>query len=303
MIQESFAFKKEAISFNSRMAYLRLKEKPICPICNKQFKALNMLSRHFNIAHKEYETFTNWMISTYPNYCKKCGKHITGMVQNIYRHICCSLSCKTYIHNKNGKRKIPSEIDICSPEIKIKMKEWSDTCNSTKGEWNLSEDHRKNISIREKEWYKTRSSHLKGIKIPKEVIDRRNETTRANREKSWKGNLSRFKVIVRSLLFRTWSKPIFERDNFRCMQCGSENNLSIHHIVSFNKLLKEVFEQYPYLDIRSYDDKCILHKACLEYPPLSDTDNGITLCVSCHRGYHRSGDKTHNDFVSERITA
>jgi len=57
-----------------------------------------------------------------------------------------------------------------------------------------------------------------------------------------------------------WKKTILIRDEYTCQYCGTETKtLHVHHIKSFIK--------YPKLRV--------------------DIDNGITLCVNCHRDVHR----------------
>ncbi|MBG7615611.1 HNH endonuclease [Brevundimonas sp. BAL450] len=58
---------------------------------------------------------------------------------------------------------------------------------------------------------------------------------------------------------RRWSEFIRERDDHRCVDCHSTENLSAHHICR----------------------KTFLPEAALE------TGNGITLCRDCHREVHR----------------
>ena len=52
---------------------------------------------------------------------------------------------------------------------------------------------------------------------------------------------------------------VFERDNFKCQVCGKVGGeLNAHHIKEFS-----------------------------EYPELRfEVDNGITLCVNCHKKIH-----------------
>jgi hypothetical protein len=57
---------------------------------------------------------------------------------------------------------------------------------------------------------------------------------------------------------RQWRKCVLERDRYRCVNCGETNNLHAHHIVEWSKSKK-----------RRYD-----------------TDNGVTLCRSCHAKEH-----------------
>lgn len=60
--------------------------------------------------------------------------------------------------------------------------------------------------------------------------------------------------------YRVWRKSVFERDNYTCQMCGKKGGeLNAHHI----KLWKSHPES-------RYDIK-----------------NGVTLCESCHKEYHK----------------
>lgn len=52
-----------------------------------------------------------------------------------------------------------------------------------------------------------------------------------------------------------WAKKIVERDGFKCIKCGSEEKLQVHHIKSFRN--------YPHL--------------------LKNEANVETLCFKCHK--------------------
>jgi len=57
---------------------------------------------------------------------------------------------------------------------------------------------------------------------------------------------------------RNWRKRIFERDNYKCVDCGTNKFLHAHHI-----------------------------KTRAEFPENEfDIDNGITLCRNCHSKHH-----------------
>lgn len=74
-------------------------------------------------------------------------------------------------------------------------------------------------------------------------------------------NKSREYHLIRfSKKFKTWRDLVFIRDSFTCRKCGQiGNELHPHHILNFNDHKKERF----------------------------DIENGITLCVSCHRLFHK----------------
>lgn len=64
--------------------------------------------------------------------------------------------------------------------------------------------------------------------------------------------------------YKKWRNSVFERDNYTCMQCGTHGgDLNAHHVKSFarHKTLRFIIE------------------------------NGITLCVPCHKIKHKKSKK------------
>lgn len=59
--------------------------------------------------------------------------------------------------------------------------------------------------------------------------------------------------------YRMWRGLVLKRDGFRCQQCGSTEDLNVHHIMPF--------AQYPELRF--------------------EVSNGITLCENCHKEHYR----------------
>jgi hypothetical protein len=55
--------------------------------------------------------------------------------------------------------------------------------------------------------------------------------------------------------YREWRRNVFKRDDYKCRECGQGGKLNGHHIKSYSK-----------------------------HPELKyDINNGITLCVQCHK--------------------
>lgn len=75
---------------------------------------------------------------------------------------------------------------------------------------------------------------------------------------SWKGGIS---SRIHNSFYTNWRLSVFERDDFTCQKCGDNKggNLNAHHIERWatNKELR------------------------------LDSNNGITLCVDCHRKFHK----------------
>lgn len=64
----------------------------------------------------------------------------------------------------------------------------------------------------------------------------------------------------RSAEYKAWRTSVYERDNYTCQLCGARGvKLNAHH--------KKAYAHYPELRF--------------------DINNGITLCVSCHKKIHR----------------
>lgn len=62
-----------------------------------------------------------------------------------------------------------------------------------------------------------------------------------------------------SVLAAQWALKVKERDDFKCQECGCENDLTSHHIISWKDNEKKRFE----------------------------LENGVTLCRSCHSRIER----------------
>ena len=73
----------------------------------------------------------------------------------------------------------------------------------------------------------------------------------------WMGGINKEHDKIRKCIeYRLWRESVFSRDNFTCQRCGIRGTtLHAHHIKSFSK--------YPTLRVA--------------------LDNGITLCVECHK--------------------
>lgn len=75
---------------------------------------------------------------------------------------------------------------------------------------------------------------------------------------NWKGIQDSFHHKVRSTAeWRDWRNKVFERDGYKCLDCGDGGFLEPHHILPIRK------EEYR---SRTFD-----------------TNNGITLCRPCHQ--------------------
>ena len=54
--------------------------------------------------------------------------------------------------------------------------------------------------------------------------------------------------VCRDYLYQSWAIPIMERDEFRCVYCGDNKNLQVHHIRPFIQILRKIMAMYNILD-------------------------------------------------------
>jgi len=100
----------------------------------------------------------------------------------------------------------------------------------------------------------------------------------------WKGGKLSLVRRVKGYLHKEkgWYKRVYERDGFKCVECGGKSRIDAHHIrpisVIVSDLLKECF-------FESDDDRLVW---LLQQPEVLDGDlvNGITLCRRCHKKVH-----------------
>ena len=88
---------------------------------------------------------------------------------------------------------------------------------------------------------------------------------------NWQGGKTRINLLVRSSsAYKQWRSNVFERDEWTCKTCNSiGGRLEAHHKKKFSDILRKN-------KIRSI-------KQALLCEELWDMDNGVTLCVDCHR--------------------
>ena len=101
----------------------------------------------------------------------------------------------------------------------------------------------------------------------------------------WKdGATSVYDKIRKSKKYNTWRKSVFERDNYTCQNCNTKSAkgnpvyLHAHHIKRFSFILNDMKQKYPLL---------LANDLYEGYSDLWNINNGITLCVKCHKLKHK----------------
>lgn len=91
----------------------------------------------------------------------------------------------------------------------------------------------------------------------------RREKVSGSNSRFWKGGITQIiRGIKASHRYCAWVRSVKKRDNYVCQNCGITNisqELHAHHILNFCDNIDKGF----------------------------DVDNGITLCKSCHRKFHK----------------
>lgn len=163
-----------------------------------------------------------------------------------------------------------------SPETRKKI---SDTLKGHKGFWlgkkrgPLSEEQKgklRRVNIGKKYPVETRMRvskvakekgfglWMKGRKLSEETRRKQAESRKGEKSNFWKGGITPEIVKIRTgIEMRLWREAVFARDNWTCQECNATGYLNAHHIKQFAK--------FPELRFA--------------------IDNGITLCVECHKKY------------------
>lgn len=177
-------------------------------------------------------------------------------------HKFCSKECKS----EGWKRKIltvPSRYNLprnISNRVKLKCEYCEEHFEVTK-------------SVYKKNKTRFCSSKCFGLYAKKTECRKRDKNPR------WKGGKKTEDIVLRNCdKYKQWRMDVFGRDRFACQKCGQiSKDLHAHHIYSFTKMLNELREEFPVLnliDVANSTDK------------LWDVNNGITMCKKCHIAHH-----------------
>ena len=277
--------------------YRELQLNPICPNCGQKCKTLSGLGTHYKRTHGKH--LKDWLFEANPNYCKNCGDQIKGRVQDVYRVNFCCLSCKSTgeFNSRHGailsdelkeKMGAPKKGKPLTEKHKQKIKTWLSLNGAPLKGRTHSDENKALMSKASKERVAKYGHPFKGKKHSEESKRNMSDGHRRRMSESWDGNFSKFCAILRTYLYDLWTRPILERDNFKCQECGAIRDLSVHHIKRFRGLILEIFEAHPSLDLTITEHRWRLHDLCMKSSSILDLNNGTTLCIDCHRQEHRA---------------
>jgi 5-methylcytosine-specific restriction endonuclease McrA len=137
-----------------------------------------------------------------------------------------------------------------------------------------SEETKKRISI-------TVQGRESGFKGKHHKTETREILSKIRREK-YKEKQTINKQVRRYWKLEEWRKKVFERDNYTCQKCGIKNKKGLgktvyihaHHIKSLSSIIGEL----------SFEKAILVEE-------LYDINNGVTLCIKCHKKEHKRKNK------------
>ncbi len=100
------------------------------------------------------------------------------------------------------------------------------------------------------------------------------EKMRGENHWNWKDGITPLTKQIRHLLeYKNWIENIFKRDNFTCQDCNKRGGyLHAHHKKLFSIILEE-----NNITTLGQAEQC---------SDLWNINNGVTLCIKCHKKYH-----------------
>jgi predicted DNA-binding protein YlxM (UPF0122 family) len=192
------------------------------------------------------------------------------------------------LQNSKGKKKVFKRArkfqklsEIISKEDFEKMYLYGDECLTKIGKnFNVSWAIVRDLAVFYGVPLRSGSSFSKGKK--NEKLRMHAKSRRGNRNGLWKGGISSLSLLIRnSEKYKEWRYKCFKRDCFKCIKCSSGKRLEANHKKMFKDIVKEFLEKYS--QFSPMEDKETLVRLSETYDEFWDTDNGETLCRSCHR--------------------
>lgn len=206
-----------------------------CPSCSETFSSKHGVKIHHATTHGE-------SITKVEKSCDNCGEDFSrnqSLLDEDSSFYFCSHSCKI----ENQTNKVTVMCEFCNSKIVKKESDVSD----------------KNFCSREclrKCLTKEYDCDYCG-----EKFTRPQSTFSESQSNFYCSNscyLSSIKENTSSPINKDWRRKVYERDNYKCQDCGSDKNIHAHHI-----------------------------KTRAEHPNLSqDVENGVSLCKYCHAKRH-----------------
>ena len=101
---------------------------------------------------------------------------------------------------------------------------------------------------------------------------------------AWKGGKLSLTRRVKGIIHTRydWYRKVYQRDNYKCLECGSGKQIDAHHMKPVWKLIRELLINKHF---ETEDEKL---EWLVNQPAIKDEhlQNGKTLCRTCHKKAH-----------------
>lgn len=191
--------------------------------------------------------------------CDTCGKEFYKYPYKIGKHNFCNQDCYKAYHSKDVNFYI---CEICGKKFKGAKYNANRFCSR--------DCYNQYHSIKNKERVCPVCGKTFLAKQSEDIycsLDCYNKDRHAPKKEehwNWQGGISLINDKRDSTEYKEWRQAVYQRDNYKCVICGSKEKLNAHHIKSWKK-----------------------------YPELRyDISNGITYCEKCHIAYHQKNGYT-----------
>jgi hypothetical protein len=259
-----------------------------CKICeNIEFDKYTSLSRHMCRTHKmESEQFyVDYNLTGVWPLCK-CGcnqKVKWNSKDKIFRDYC--QGHQSRVSNNWGHN--PKAIEHSSETRRQQY------LSGERQVWNVGLTKETNDSVRA---YGEKISERFTTEIRKEYSERMKKLQEDGsivplhgpQHSRWKGGTSSISALIYSdiKLYEKWKRPILIRDGFKCIECGSNKRLHVHHD---KEMLCEIIKKHvgSGIDTSNFDLKRKIADAVVDYH-IKNNVSGVTLCGKCHENKHPS---------------
>lgn len=217
----------------------------------------------------------------YYKQCDECGK-INEIKKQSYKknllkdiHLC--NSCNQKGERNHRYKKTPWNKGL-TKETDDRVKKYCEACSLTKQgyePWNKGSTY---DELKGEEWADNFKQKLSETKKGVPNYKRRKEF---NKSKPF----SYFRRMCRVPLYASWTRKVLERDNFKCVYCGYDRDLEVHHLRGFSDIVRKVAKELN-IDLNDYKELTeyeynTLREAIINEHKLED---GITVCDECHKG-------------------
>ena len=220
--------------------------------------------------HPRRDKFGRYISKKHEVNCTICGKTLLRPKCQIGKNILCSKDCIIIWKKRDFKPPIQNGIKNVNynPDLHITQKTLCHCgCNDYVEHSKAKPKkfiHGHNSRVR------TREQKNKQIKIAQDK--RRQILAEEGRKTPF------YKLLKVSQEYSQWRKKVFERDGWKCQRCNNSGILNVHHKTPFAILYKQIFDKN-----KTIEELFIIAKG---FNKLWDINNGITLCVNCHKKEH-----------------